>query len=66
MLFGWLKKRKLAEEAKKQEEQRLQEEAIQIAITDHNENYEQASKHINDDSLSEYMFNYYNKILVIC
>ena len=39
------------------------EEAIQIAITDHNENYEQASKHINDDSLSEYMFNYYNKIL---
>lgn len=39
------------------------EEAIRIAITDHNENYEQASKHINDDSLSEYMFNYYNKIL---
>lgn len=39
------------------------EEAIRIAITDHNENYEQANKHINDDSLSEYMFNYYNKIL---
>lgn len=39
------------------------EEAIRIAITDHNENYEKASKHINDDSLSEYMFNYYNKVL---
>jgi len=29
MLFGWRKKRKLAEETKKQEEQRLQEEALQ-------------------------------------
>ena len=38
------------------------EEAIQIAIMDHNENYEQAIKHINDDSLSEYMHNYYTKI----
>lgn len=38
------------------------EEAIQIAIMDHNENYEQAVKHINDDSLSEYMHNYYTKI----
>lgn len=31
MLFGWLKKRKLAEEAKKQEKQRIQEEALQKA-----------------------------------
>jgi len=31
MLFGWRKKRKLAEETKKREEQRIQEEALQKA-----------------------------------
>ena len=36
MLFGWWKKRKLAEEAKKQEEQRIQEEAIQKAREESN------------------------------
>lgn len=36
MLFGWWKKRKLAEEAKKQEKQRIQEEAIQKAREESN------------------------------